>query len=149
MHCPARARTGIAWNIEQNLLTRQMIGRRLALRQRACGLYNGDWMALLDLADIAFEVVKSEYQLVIIQAFGPAAELCLLKFLDDQLEPLDLTIAVLNDSFTWTRYPAMSPRARTLSCYSIAQASIRRPSSACRKPLAHLPPVARAGTQLG
>ena len=38
-------------------------------------------------------------------------------------------------SFTWTRYPAMSPRARTLSRCSIAQAGIRRPSSACRKTL--------------
>jgi hypothetical protein len=30
---------------------------------------------LLDLADIAFEVVKSEHQPVIVQAFGPAAKL--------------------------------------------------------------------------
>ena len=75
-----------------------MVRQRLALRQRACGLCNGDWMTLLDLADIAFEVVKSEHQLVIVQAFGPAAELCPLKLLDDRLEPLDLTIAVLNDS---------------------------------------------------
>jgi hypothetical protein len=73
-------------NIEQNLFTLQMIGQRLALRQRACGLCNGDWMALFDLADIAFEVVKSEHQLVIMQAFGPAPELCSLK-----LKPLDLT----------------------------------------------------------
>ena len=55
-------------------------------------------MALLNLADIAFEVVKSEHQLVIVHAFGPAAELSQLKLLDDQLEPFDLTIAMLNDS---------------------------------------------------
>ncbi len=75
-----------------------MIGQRLALWQRACGLCNGDWMALLDLADIAFEVVKSEHQLVIVQAFGPAAKLRPLKLLDDELKPFDLTVAMLNDS---------------------------------------------------
>jgi hypothetical protein len=35
MHCPATARTSIAWNIEQNLFTRQMIGQRLAIHHRA------------------------------------------------------------------------------------------------------------------
>jgi hypothetical protein len=32
---------------------------------------------------------------VIVQAFGPAAKLCPLKLLDDELEPFDLTVAML------------------------------------------------------
>ena len=66
-----------------------MAPRRLCCDRRA---------ALPDAGNIAVEVFKRERQLIGIEAFGATPELRPLQLLDDDLEPLDLAVAALDNS---------------------------------------------------
>src|SRR5262249_21189528 len=46
-----------------------------------------------------FDILQSERELIGIDALGPAAKPRALKMLDDQLEPLDLVVAVLDNRY--------------------------------------------------
>ena len=60
--------------------------------------------------DIGVEVFKAELQLVVIEPFGPPAELAALQLLDDELEPLDLGLR-LRQSAGRARLRASAPTA--------------------------------------
>ncbi len=77
------AAAGLTIDVKQNVLARQMVGKRLAPRWCLGRLrYNGR-PAFLNAADIAVDIFQSERELVGIKAFGATPELRALKLLDD------------------------------------------------------------------
>ncbi|UVK57268.1 hypothetical protein DBIPINDM_005826 [Mesorhizobium sp. AR02] len=75
MQSAAAARADGAADVEQDVLSRQMIGQRLTMGWPLGRLFFDTGTALPDAGDIAIEVFQGERQLIGIEAFGAPAEL--------------------------------------------------------------------------
>lgn len=91
-------RADCAADIEQDVLTWQMIGQRFAMGLPLGRRLADERTALLEASNIGVEVFERERKLVGIKLLGTAAELRPLELFDDRLKLLDLPIAALDRS---------------------------------------------------
>jgi hypothetical protein len=90
------AAAGFNIDVEQNVLTGQVIGQRPASRRCFGRRRYGSGAAFLNAADIAVDIFQCERQLVGIKALLATPELRALKLFDDCLKTLDLAVSMLN-----------------------------------------------------
>jgi len=88
----ATAGAGLLCKIDPHLLARQVCRhtRPIDLRLGLGRLDEGRRQCGFDPCDVAAEVLKTELHLVLVQPFGPPAELGALQLPDDEVEPFDL-----------------------------------------------------------
>ena len=89
-----RARVDV--HIEADVLARQMIGQRAALRGLGWRL-RGDRLLRLGCCDVGVQVFERQRQLVRVYPFRAATVLSALELLDDRFQPLDLALAFADD----------------------------------------------------
>src|SRR5262249_37041631 len=83
-------------DLDPDLFTRQMIGEWLAPRLSILR-FRPRFLRGFSARFVGLNVLQSKRKLIGIDALGPAPKLRALKLLDDQLEPVDLTLVLLND----------------------------------------------------
>jgi hypothetical protein len=88
----AASRAGIVCDVEQQLVTGQVIGQRLAVR-RSVHAHRRDRFVLDHRRNVGFQIIKAERKLVVIEPLGTPPELHSLELFDDRLKPFDLVIA--------------------------------------------------------
>src|SRR5262249_7722683 len=85
---------GLSANVDLDLFTRQMIGKRLAPWFPVVR-FGSRLLTSLSAGFIGLDILQAKRELVSIEALGSAAEPRPLKLLDDQLESFDLAVALL------------------------------------------------------
>ncbi len=95
MERAATAGAGLALNIKPDILARQVRrqARSLALCPRSSGLARRK--PGFGPRQIGVEVLKAELQLPVIKPLVPPAELAALQLLDDEMEPFDLGLRLV------------------------------------------------------
>jgi hypothetical protein len=114
----ATAGADLRVDFDPDLFARQMIGKRLAPRLYILRLSTR--LRGFSAGYVGLEVLQSECELVSIDALGPAAKLRALKLLDDQLEPFDLIVALLD------LIVALRDGRRHLTCEALQQGRVGR-----------------------
>jgi hypothetical protein len=96
MQRAATAGADLRVDLDPDFFARQMIGKRLAPRL-SIARSGARFLCGFSARYVGLDVLQSECELVGIEALGPAAKPRALKLFDDQLEPVDLAVALLDD----------------------------------------------------